>query len=149
MTAVVIHYLPCRFEVDDTGPVDEPASGGDAGSDTTSLEPIMQKYREENGRRYHTFKDASYVWHTDDWEMDRQDLHDHLFSIMLGDKLYTAPMTKEPQHVLDVGKGSGIWPMDFADEYPAANVVGTDFTATQPPFVPPNLRFFGEDAEGT
>ncbi|GAB1197605.1 hypothetical protein APSETT444_006903 [Aspergillus pseudonomiae] len=36
---------------------------------------------------------------------------------------------------------------DFADEYPSAEIIGTDLSPTQPSFVPPNLRFEIDDAE--
>jgi hypothetical protein len=35
---------------------------------------------------------------------------------------------------------------DFADEYPSAEVIGTDLSPIQPSFVPPNLRFEIDDA---
>jgi hypothetical protein len=35
---------------------------------------------------------------------------------------------------------------DFADEYPSAQVIGTDLSPIQPSFVPPNLRFEIDDA---
>ncbi|WYZ43908.1 hypothetical protein EsH8_VII_000344 [Colletotrichum jinshuiense] len=34
--------------------------------------------------------------------------------------------------VLDIGTGSGIWAMDFADEHPEAEVLGVDLSAIQP-----------------
>ena len=43
--------------------------------------------------------------------------------------------------MLDVGTGSGIWAMDFADTYPGTTVVGTDLSPIQPTLVPPNLSF--------
>lgn len=36
--------------------------------------------------------------------------------------------------------------MDFADDYPAAHVVGTDISPIQPTAVPPNLEFQIMDA---
>jgi len=50
------------------------------------------------------------------------------------------------QTVLDVGTGSGIWAMDFADLFPSASVIGTDISPIQPTWVPPNLKFEMEDA---
>lgn len=34
--------------------------------------------------------------------------------------------------MLDLGTGTGIWAIDFADEYPSANVIGTDLSPIQP-----------------
>ena len=38
-------------------------------------------------------------------------------------------------------------PMDFADEFPSAAVIGTDLSPIQPSWVPPNAKFVIEDAE--
>lgn len=43
--------------------------------------------------------------------------------------------------------GTGIWAIDLADEYPSAEVIGTDLSAIQPRWVPPNLKFEIDDAE--
>jgi cyclopropane fatty-acyl-phospholipid synthase-like methyltransferase len=47
--------------------------------------------------------------------------------------------------VLDLGTGTGIWAIDFADEYPSASVIGTDLSPIQPHWIPPNVRFEIED----
>ena len=49
------------------------------------------------------------------------------------------------QRVLDVGTGTGLWAMDFADLHPEASVIGTDLSPIQPAFVPSNLRFEVDD----
>ncbi|KAM0495609.1 hypothetical protein ACHAP8_007875 [Fusarium lateritium] len=49
--------------------------------------------------------------------------------------------------VLDVGTGTGIWAIDVADEYPSAEVIGTDISAVQPDWVPPNCLFQIDDAQ--
>jgi methylase of polypeptide subunit release factors len=47
-----------------------------------------------------------------------------LFGLTLGGKLFKAPIPKEKQlhRVLDVGTGTGIWAIDFADEHPESEV---------------------------
>lgn len=45
------------------------------------------------------------------------------------------------------GTGTGIWAIDMADTYPAAQVIGTDLSPVQPIFVPPNCRFEVDDFE--
>lgn len=42
------------------------------------------------------------------------DLGHHIYRLLLGGKLYLAPI-KEPQRVLDLGTGTGIWAMEFAE----------------------------------
>jgi SAM-dependent methyltransferase len=49
--------------------------------------------------------------------------------------------------VLDFGTGTGIWAIDFADEFPSATVIGTDLSPIQPDLVPPNLKFYVDDVE--
>ncbi|KAI9879766.1 MAG: hypothetical protein M1830_007208 [Pleopsidium flavum] len=39
---------------------------------------------------------------------------------MMDNKLHLAPTSKHLHNVLDVGTGTGIWAMDFADEHPSA-----------------------------
>lgn len=49
--------------------------------------------------------------------------------------------------MLDFGTGTGIWAIDFADEFTGATVVGTDLSPIQPSWIPPNLEFFVDDVE--
>jgi SAM-dependent methyltransferase len=49
--------------------------------------------------------------------------------------------------VLDLGTGTGIWAIEFADQYPSASVIGTDLSPIQPTFVPSNLQFEVDDFE--
>src|SRR4051795_1295425 len=67
-------------------------------------------------------------------------VHYHSLRLLLNDKLFLAPL-ENPTAILDVGTGTGIWAMDFADDYPGAQVVGIDLSPIQPNYVPPNLQF--------
>jgi SAM-dependent methyltransferase len=65
---------------------------------------------------------------------------------MLGGNLFSAPIG-QPQRVLDLGTGTGIWSIDLADEFPGAFVLGVDLSPIQPKFVPPNCKFYVDDIE--
>jgi SAM-dependent methyltransferase len=79
--------------------------------------------------------------------MDRLDLQHHLFRMTIDGALYRAPIPDDVHHVLDVGTGSGIWALEFAEEHPSAAVVGTDLSPVQLSHAPPNCRFYVEDVE--
>jgi len=104
-------------------------------------------YKYENGRRYHAYREGKYVLPNDEAEQDRLDLHHHIFRLMLGGHLYRAPISPEVERVYDYGTGTGIWAIQFADEHPKANVVGTDLSPIQPEWAPPNCKFYVDDVE--
>lgn len=65
---------------------------------------------------------------------------------LCGGKIHYAPL-ETPQEVIDLGTGTGIWCIDFGDEYPTAKVLGVDLSPIQPSWVPPNVRFMVDDVE--
>ena len=121
-------------------------SDGDA-SESVSITSSIYGYRYENGRRYHAYRDGKYLLPNDEAEQDRLDLHHHIFRLILGGRLFRAPIDANPQRVLDFGTGTGIWALDFADEFPSATVIGTDLSPIQPTWVSPNCKFYVDDVE--
>ncbi|KAL1989106.1 hypothetical protein VTN96DRAFT_5869 [Rasamsonia emersonii] len=117
-----------------------------ARSDTTSLASSVLNYQYENGRRYHAYSQGKYLMPNDDTEQDRLDLVHHVFLLILDGELFAAPI-KQPQAILDLGTGTGIWAMDIADKFPSARVIGNDLSAIQPSWVPPNVEFVIDDFE--
>ena len=55
-----------------------------------------------------------------------------MIRICMGNKLYYAPLSDKLKKVLDVGTGTGIWAIEFGDEFPSAEIIGTDLSAIQP-----------------
>ncbi|KAF2195905.1 S-adenosyl-L-methionine-dependent methyltransferase [Zopfia rhizophila CBS 207.26] len=135
--------IQAQIDVD----IDEVGSAynDDSESDTTSLNSAILEHRFQNGRRYNAYKEGSYWGPNDDAQAEQLDIFHHICLLALDKKLFLAPIAKNPQRVLDVGTGTGIWAIDFADEFPSAEVIGTDLSPIQPSFVPPNLRFEVDD----
>ncbi|KAL3426424.1 methyltransferase domain-containing protein [Phlyctema vagabunda] len=72
-----------------------------------------------------------------------------MYYLTLGGNLFVAPVPKQQKlhRVLDLGTGTGIWAIDFADEHPESQVIGVDLSPIQPSFVPPNCAFEIDDIE--
>ncbi|KAL4951163.1 S-adenosyl-L-methionine-dependent methyltransferase [Aspergillus filifer] len=111
-----------------------------AASETASLNSLVLQFEYENGRRYHSYQSGHYAFPNDEDELARMDLEHHIFLLLIDGELHLAPL-KNPQRILDLGTGTGIWAVDAADKYPSAEVLGTDLSPVQPSFVPPNLEF--------
>ncbi|KUJ16053.1 methyltransferase [Mollisia scopiformis] len=129
-------------------PLDEGyADPSSASAASTSLTSSIYRYEYANGRRYNGFRSGAYPLPNDEEEQDRLDLLHHIFRLLLDGGLVSAPIGANPQRVLDIGTGTGIWAIDFADEYPSAHVIGTDISPIQPAWVPPNANFYIDDVE--
>ncbi|RFN45716.1 hypothetical protein FIE12Z_10028 [Fusarium flagelliforme] len=143
---------PVAIVPDDSTDDTDSSLGEDISSSTASISSSILNYRRENGRTYHAYKDGKYALPNDEAENERLDLQHNLFLLTLDDKLGLAPPNdpgSKAKHVLDVGTGTGIWAIDYADEHPEAQVIGVDLSPIQPAFisVPPNLSFVIEDIE--
>jgi len=132
----------------------EPASDdadstyGDIASETTSLTSSILKGRYENGRRYHAYKEGQYMLPDDEQEQDRLDCKYASLQHVFSDKIVFAPL-QDPQQILDIGTGTGIWAIDAGEAFPSATVTAIDLSPIQPTWVPPNVKFEIDDAEQT
>ncbi|KAG6069992.1 hypothetical protein E4U16_007219 [Claviceps sp. LM84 group G4] len=113
-----------------------------------SISSSILEYRQLHGRTYHSDKfTANYFMPNDDQQLKSDELCHHFLTVILDDQLFLASLEKDKIHrVLDVGTGSGIWAIEFADQFPNASVIGTDISPCQPQWVPPNLCFEIDDA---
>ncbi|KAG6085655.1 hypothetical protein E4U16_003459 [Claviceps sp. LM84 group G4] len=120
----------------------------EAQSSTASVASSILEYRQIYGRTYHSEKfTTNYFIPNDDQHLKSEELNHHYLTILFDEQLFLAPVEKDKIHrVLDVGTGSGIWAIEFADRFPNASVIGTDISPCQPQWVPPNVRFEIDDA---
>lgn len=51
----------------------------------------------------------------DEEEQDRMDLLHHIYRLLLKGELHQAPISSDPHNVLDLGTGTGIWAIQFAE----------------------------------
>ncbi|WDK17124.1 methyltransferase domain-containing protein [Colletotrichum graminicola] len=116
---------------------------------SASMTSSIMRYREENGRTYHAFREGRYVLPNDAVENDRLDLQHHLYTLTFDGKLFVSPAgSDKPLHrVLDAGTGTGIWAMDVGMPTPIPTTEGVDLSPIQPAFVPPNVTFYIDDVE--
>ncbi|KAJ4313200.1 hypothetical protein N0V84_009526 [Fusarium piperis] len=115
-------------------------------SSLTSLTSSVLNGTVEGGRTYAVYGKEEYGLPMDEAELDRIDMCHTKYCALIGRKRHLAPIT-DPQRILDLGCGTGIWSIEMAEEYPAAEVIGTDVAPTQPEWVPPNCRFELDDIE--
>ncbi|KAI9684766.1 MAG: hypothetical protein M1829_000141 [Trizodia sp. TS-e1964] len=141
------HDAPIEADPNLTSDENDSTFGDDLSTFTQSVTSSIYNYPFENGRRYHAYKSGSYAMPNDDKELDRLDLTHGMLRLILDGRIHLAPIGKEPRRILDIGTGSGIWAIEMGDEYPTAEVIGTDLSPVQPSFVPPNVKFEIDDCE--
>ncbi|KAH8650187.1 S-adenosyl-L-methionine-dependent methyltransferase [Xylariales sp. PMI_506] len=104
---------------------------------------------EEHGRTFNAYREGKYFLPNDALEQERLDLAHDMWRLIMDDDLSWAPFEDEPVNVLDIGTGTGIWAIEFAQQHPASHVVGTDISMIQPPpeSIPSNCSFERDDVE--
>lgn len=58
----------------------------------------------------------------DNQELDRMELAHAKYYALLDKRRYLAPIGDKVQKVMDLGCGTGLWAVDFADGHPSADV---------------------------
>jgi len=139
----------------------------DDSSSTQSLTDSICNYPIENGRSYHRYREGcpystfkhqiphnqyadvnrttAYHFPNDPAELERLDLQYELFKRLHRGRIYFAPLNK-PKRILDIGTGTGIWPVEMAELFPSASIIGTDLSPVQPTTIPANVHFLIDDA---
>ncbi|KAH8174647.1 methyltransferase domain-containing protein [Sarocladium implicatum] len=129
---------------------DSAVGDSDVESSTASVASSILQYRTINGRTYHSERsvnsDANLYWGANDAKQNHNlDLMHQTFCLLLDDKLYLAPLPEKLDKVLDIGTGTGLWCIDFGDDHPDCEVIGTDLSPIQPDWIPPNVKFEIDD----
>ncbi|ETS73815.1 hypothetical protein PFICI_14761 [Pestalotiopsis fici W106-1] len=101
---------------------------------------------DEDGRTYQAYMPGEYNLPNDGEEQDRQDFQHALYEIILDGRLALAPI-ESPHYALEIGTGTGIWAIDFAEQHPTCHVVGTDLSLIQAAPRTSNCQFFLENSE--
>jgi SAM-dependent methyltransferase len=123
--------------------------GDDVSTSSTSVASSVLRYEWKHGRRYHSYHAGTYNFPNDEREQDRLDMIHHVFYRLLHDRLFLAPIDPDDGlRVLDIGTGTGMWPVDLGDQFPKASLIlGNDLSPIQPKLVPPNVKFIVDDVE--
>ncbi|TDZ14679.1 Secondary metabolism regulator LAE1 [Colletotrichum orbiculare MAFF 240422] len=119
-------------------------------SEYTSLRSSILEGREENGRVYHSYKEGKYAFPSDEQENDRLDMQNTIITLTFNHKLGFAPPCDDGANagrVLDLGTGTGVWAIEYAELHPESEVLGVDLAPIQPGDVPPNVQFEVDDVE--
>lgn len=99
---------------------DVDSSYGDLASETASLTSSIMAGHFENGRRYHAYQaSGQYILPDDEQEQDRLDIKYASIQLVFNDKVCFAPV-QDPQNILDVGTGTGIWAIDAGEHFSGA-----------------------------
>lgn len=114
--------------IDETSAHVEAESDGDGFSDTasdyqsdvsatTSIGSSVFDYQYDNGRRYHAYRAGQYLLPNDESEQERLDITHHVFRLTLNGQLCaSASKLDNPQRILDIGTGTGIWVGSSCDD---------------------------------
>ncbi|SPO07434.1 related to methyltransferase [Cephalotrichum gorgonifer] len=110
-----------------------------------SLRSSVLEFQQENGVSFPEFGDT----HSRMMILKSSVLrfNPNMWLLTLRGELALCPKVHGANRVLDVGTGSGLWAIDYADLHPDAEVTGVDLSPIQPSLVPPNCFFEVDDVE--
>jgi tRNA G46 methylase TrmB len=91
--------------------------------------PVVQVVNEQ--RTY--LADAPYLLPKDAQEDQRLNFQHHVLYRTISNH-YLAPISPTTTTILDVGTGTGIWPLDMAALFPQAHILGVDVVLRSLPY---------------
>ncbi|RFU73707.1 hypothetical protein TARUN_8547 [Trichoderma arundinaceum] len=116
-------------------------------SESVTIRSSILDHEYEYGRRYHHYRHGRYPLPNDEIEQEREYLKHVIHMEQTGGKLFNAPIAPNPQRILDLCTGTGLWPVAVAKLFPSAEITGIDLSPIQPFMVPPNVKFMVDDVE--
>ncbi|KAM0420450.1 hypothetical protein ACHAPT_011742 [Fusarium lateritium] len=138
------HWQQTAIDTDDGEDADSALEDNE--SSTASITSSILRYRTILGRTFHSEQgDAHYWGANDERQNEAMDINHHCQTLCLEGKLFLAPIDDSIKKAVDIGTGTGVWAIDFADEFPGCEVIGTDISPIQPSWIPPNLQFQIDD----
>jgi hypothetical protein len=112
-SATAVQQAQAEIEIDFSDSTTDPGYETDTlGSTSASLISSVRDYMFENGRRYHKFREGAYNFPNDEMEQDREDMKHAMVVNLCGGRLHFADIGENPQNVLDMGTGTGIWAIE-------------------------------------
>ncbi|KAF4998523.1 hypothetical protein FDECE_11764 [Fusarium decemcellulare] len=123
---------------------DDSALGANPAESTESITSSILQYRTINGRTFHSERGNARYWASND-EQQNESMDIVESSTLELEQVQPLKMTFRKHRKLIHSELSGIWAIDFADEFPNAEVIGTDISPIQPSWIPPNLKFEIDD----
>ncbi|KAI1150343.1 S-adenosyl-L-methionine-dependent methyltransferase [Nemania diffusa] len=108
-----------------------------AGTSTAEEEP---PYIEAFGHKYH--HSGRIFVPFDEKEQRRMEIEHRLFRHCLNGALTATRIPLTVERIVDLGSGTGLWPLEMAVRYPQAQILGIDVSRIQRTnAVPPNVTF--------
>lgn len=109
------------IQADDSQTDVDSGIGSDQSIYIDSIRSSILESLKENGRVYYKFRsEANYILPEDEREQERLDLQ-HAIALKAFGKLALAPY-EDLHSELDLGTGTGIWAIEFADQHPKCEV---------------------------
>ncbi|KAI0403120.1 S-adenosyl-L-methionine-dependent methyltransferase [Xylaria palmicola] len=120
--------------------------GRSGGSSSRAGSAAEEPYIEAFGHKYH--HSGRIFVPFGDKEQQRMEIQHKLFRHCLNGALTSTRIPLSAKSIVDLGTGTGLWPLEMAVRYPQANILGIDISRIQKTnAVPPNVRFVIDNIE--
>jgi hypothetical protein len=82
------------------------------GDESITLRSSICEHSYANGRRYHRYRHGRYPIPNDEAEQSREDILHTMMLEATDGRLFYAPLEANPQRIIDLGTGTGLWAME-------------------------------------